>query len=314
MSLKTEIKKIFLDNTNYTNPGQAVNQASSLNTLSSDLYTDSKRFIYELLQNADDSSQNGEAVKVWIKMFDDNLVVAHSGSPFTSRDLQGICNVNNGTKKSDFTKTGYKGIGFKSVFGQSDKVTIFTKGEYFRFDSSHLFDWVWEESKITWEKNNDREFQFPWQIIPIYTEAKEVLEPINQFLKDIDANVATIIQMKNVNETSQSAQTLSQNLNMFLFLKNISEINFDITEFVSVEINRIENNRITLKKGDSSKTDWLMNTIRLTVPNDVKMTLQDERNIPEKLLNTDFIDLTLAAKVGSDGITKLSDQEKLLYS
>ncbi|OLS37742.1 sacsin N-terminal ATP-binding-like domain-containing protein [Bacillus sp. MRMR6] len=314
MSLKTDIEKIFLDNTNYANPSQAVNQASSLNALSGDLYTDSKRFIYELLQNADDSSQNSEDVKVWIKIFDDNLVVAHSGSPFITRDLQGICNVNNGTKKSDLTKTGYKGIGFKSVFGQSDKVTIFTKDEYFRFDSSYSFEWKWEESKTIWEKNNDREFQFPWQIIPIYTEVKEVYEPINQFLKDIDANVATIIQMKNVNETSQAVQSLSQNLNMFIFLKNISEINFDITELVTVEINRIENDRISLKKGNSSKADWLMNTINLTVPSDVQTALKDERNIPEKLLNADFIELSLAAKVGSDGITKLSNQEKLLYS
>ncbi|HEY5588189.1 MAG TPA: transcriptional regulator, partial [Candidatus Paceibacterota bacterium] len=270
MSLKTDIEKIFSDNTNYTNPSQAVNQASSLNALSGDLYTDSKRFIYELLQNADDSSQNSEAIKVWIKIFDDNLVVAHSGRPFTTRDLQGICNVNNGTKKSDLTKIGYKGIGFKSVFGQSDKVIIFTKDEYFRFDSSYSFEWKWEESKIIWEKNNDREFQFPWQIIPIYTEVKEVFEPVNQFLKDIEANVATIIQMKNVNETSQAAQSLSQNLNMFLFLKNISEINFDITELVSVEINRVENDRITLKRGNNLRSDWLMNTISLTVPSEVK--------------------------------------------
>ncbi len=113
MSLKADIEKTFLDNTNYANPSQAVNQASSLNALSGDLYTDSKRFIYEILQNADDSSQNSEAVKVWIKILGDNLVVAHSGKPFTTRDLQGICNVNNGTKKSDLTKTGYKGIGFK---------------------------------------------------------------------------------------------------------------------------------------------------------------------------------------------------------
>ncbi|MGS2776581.1 sacsin N-terminal ATP-binding-like domain-containing protein [Robertmurraya sp. GLU-23] len=314
MSLKPDIEKIFLVNTNYANPSQAVNQASSLNALSGDLYTDSKRFIYELLQNADDSSQENEDVKVWIKIFDDNLVVAHSGSPFTTRDLQGICNVNNGTKKSDLTKTGYKGIGFKSVFGQSDKVTIFTKDEYFRFDSSHSFEWKWEESKIIWEKNNDREFQFPWQIIPIYTEVNEVFEPINQFLKDINANVATIIQMKNVNETSQAAQNLSQNLNMFLFLKNISEINFEITESVKVEINRRENDRITLKKGNSSNVAWLMNTINLPVPSDVKTSLKDERNIPEKLLNADVIELSLAAKVGSDGITKLSNQEKLLYS
>ena len=147
MSLKADIEKIFVDNTNYANPSQAVNQASSLNALSADLYTDSKRFIYELLQNADDSSQNSNAVKVWIKIFDDKLVIAHSGSPFTARDLKGICNVNNGTKKSDLTKTGYKGIGFKSVFGQSDKVTIYTKDEYFRFDASYLFEWKWEESK-----------------------------------------------------------------------------------------------------------------------------------------------------------------------
>ena len=314
MSLKTEIEKIFLDNTNYANPSQAVNQASSLNALSGDLYTDSKRFIYELLQNADDSSQNSETVKVWIKIFGDNLVVAHSGRPFTTRDLQGICNVNNGTKKSDLTKTGYKGIGFKSVFGQSDKVTIFTKDEYFRFDSSYSFDWKWDVSKKIWEQSNDRKFQFPWQIIPIYTEVKEVFEPINQFLKDIDASVATIILMKNVNETSQAAQSLSQNLNMFLFLKNINEINFDITELVSVEIKRTENNRITLKRGNGLRVNWLLNTIRLKVPSEVKTVLQDERNIPEKLLNADSIELSLAAKVENDGITKLSKQEKLLYS
>ena len=144
MSLKVSIEQIFQDNTNYANPGQAVNQASSLNTLSGDLYTDSKRFIYELLQTADDSSLNKASVEVWIKTIGDFLVIAHSGNPFTPRDLQGICNVNNGTEKSDLTKTGYKGIGFKSVFGQSDEVTIFTEGEYFRFDSSFQFDWRWE--------------------------------------------------------------------------------------------------------------------------------------------------------------------------
>lgn len=314
MSLKADIEKIFVDNTNYANPSQAVNQASSLNALSADLYTDSKRFIYELLQNADDSSQNSDAVKVWIKIFDNNLVIAHSGSHFTVRDLQGICNVNNGTKKSDLTKTGYKGIGFKSVFGQSDKVTIYTKDEYFRFDASYSFEWKWEESKTMWENINDRKFQFPWQIIPIYTEVKGVLEPINQFLRKNNANVATIIQMKNVNETSQAAQNLSQNLNMFLFLKNVCEINFDITESVTVKIDRTRKDRIALEKGNSLKVDWLINTISLTVPYDIKAVLQDERNIPDKLLNADSIELSLAAKVGSEGITKLSSQEKLLYS
>jgi len=108
MSLKTEIEKIFAHSTGYSEAIQAVNQASSLNSLSADLYTDSKRFIYELLQNADDSSQNNEAVKVWLKIFDDYLVFAHSGKPFNVRDLHGICNVDNGTKKQTQQKLDIK--------------------------------------------------------------------------------------------------------------------------------------------------------------------------------------------------------------
>ena len=143
-NLSAILEELFNNNTDYTNPMQAVNQADSIAALSVDLYTDANRFIYELLQNADDSpSDNG--VNVWIKLFNDKLVVAHSGRAFDERDIRGICNINNGTKKSDLKKTGYKGIGFKSVFGQSNNVVIYTGGEYFRFDSSYNFGWKWEK-------------------------------------------------------------------------------------------------------------------------------------------------------------------------
>ena len=55
MNLSEHIKRIFDNNTRYALPEQAINLAESLKSLSRDLYTDSKRFIYELLQNADDS-------------------------------------------------------------------------------------------------------------------------------------------------------------------------------------------------------------------------------------------------------------------
>jgi len=314
LGLKKDVEKIFIDNTNYANPGQAVNQASSLNALSADLYTDSKRFIYELLQNADDSAFDDDGVKVWIKDFGNRLVVAHSGKPFSSRDLQGICNINNGTKKADLSKTGYKGIGFKSVFGQSENVVIFSNKDFFRFDSSYPFKWKWDDTKIKWEKENDRDFQFPWQIIPIYTEAKEVDGEIKRFLENVSANVATIIEMKNINETIQAVINLSKNMNMFLFLKNITEISFDVQELVSIEINRDVKERIKLKNGNVTESDWIISTISLSVPTGVKTELQDERNIPEKLLNTDSIEVTLAAKIGKDGINRISEQETLLYS
>ncbi|MEM6642139.1 MAG: hypothetical protein AAF616_04090 [Bacteroidota bacterium] len=316
MSLKPDIDRLYSEHTTgYSTPGLAVNQASSLDALSGDLYTDSKRFIYELLQNADDSFQNNEPVKVWLKMIDDCLLLAHSGKPFTSRDLRGICNVNDGTKKSDSQKTGYKGIGFKSVFGQSEHVTIFTNGEYFKFDSSYPFDWKWEDEREIWEKENDRNFQFPWQIIPIFTEVEEVPKPINQYIKAIDAKVATIIQLKNQQETREAIQVLSKNLNMFLFLRNISSIDFDIqTPTVSIEIDRTIKTKISLKEGGQLKTTWLIKTLSLTVPDNLKTSLQDERNIPDKLLEADTLELSMAAQLGKDGIKKLFPQDKLLYS
>lgn len=314
MSIQKTINEIFLDNTDYANPSQAVNQASSLNALSGDLYADSKRFIYELLQNADDSPLCDNNVTVWIKAFDDNLVVAHSGKPFDSRDLRGICNVNNGTKKSDLTKTGYKGIGFKSVFGQSDEVTIYSGEEYFRFDSNYPFEWKWDKNKEIWEEENDRKFQFPWQIIPIYTKSKDVNRSIDIYLSQIKANVATIIKMNDINETIESIRELSLNLNMYLFLKNVSKIYIDLDNLVTIELNKEENNKIILSKNGKIVSEWLKHTITLEVPKDVKLKIQDERNIPDKLLLASTIELTLAARIEKDSIVRLSNHEKLLYS
>lgn len=314
MKLKEEINGLFVRNTNYTYPSQSINQASSLISLSTDLYTDSKRFVYELLQNADDSSEPNQTVKVWIKIFDDYLVVAHTGKAFDGRDLRGICNVNDGTKKEDSNKTGYKGIGFKSVFGQSDKVIVFTNNEYFRFDSSYDFEWKWEDNKDIWEEKEGREFSYPWQIIPIYTEKQDVSEAVNSYLQKVNVNVATIIKLNNKEETIQAIQKLSENVNMFLFLKNISEINFDINAISRIEINRSERDKIVLKKNGIDKAQWLINTINLNVPKELKLTLQDERDFPKKLLTANTIELTLAAKMDADGIADLASDERLLYS
>jgi len=314
MSIRNIVEKLFNENTNYTTPDQATNQASSLDALSTDLYTDSKRFIYELLQNADDSPEEGSTVKVWIKAFGDVLVVAHSGQAFDERDVQGLCNVNNGTKKTDASKTGYKGIGFKSVFGQSGNVTVYTSNEYFRFDSSFPFVWRWDENKVDWERNSERDFVHPWQIIPIYTEFKDVLAPVHQYLQTINSTVATIIKLDNFTDTFLAVQELSENVNMFLFLKNISEINFELNGSYRIEINRLENGNVELKKNGNIEARWLINTINLDVPAELSSALVDERNIPDKLLRANNIELTLAAKIGESGIEELTSSEKLLYS
>lgn len=160
MAIKDITEEIFKKNTGYALPEHAIDQSQSLNALSRDLYTDAKRFIYELLQNADDSAVDGNKVKVSIRLFGNNLVVSHTGKPFEKRDLRGLCGVNDGTKKNSQDKTGFKGIGFKAVFGQSDNVTVFSQGEYFRFDAGYKHNWRtdWAVSQEAWEAENDRLF------------------------------------------------------------------------------------------------------------------------------------------------------------
>lgn len=314
MSIKQIIDEIYEENSNYTSPRQAINQAESLKSLSSDLYTDSKRFIYELLQNADDSSIKGSLVDVSIKLFDNVLVVAHTGKAFDNIDINGICNINNGTKKSSIDKTGYKGIGFKSVFGQSNKVTIFSNNEYFKFDSSHDFGWKkeWANSQKEWEEKNNRKFLYPWQIIPIYISYKEINNDIHTYLENW--NVGTIIKLLEPKDIKKAISELSSNLNMFLFLKNVNSIEFSTDKSIKINIIRDKNKEIKLSKNTKTISEWLIRTIDLNISKDLQTSLQDERNIPEKLLLTTKIELTMAIKKESNKLIKMDETDNLLYA
>ncbi len=75
-SLKQCIEDISSKNTDYKHPEQAVNQAESLKSLSSDLYTDNIRFIYELIQNADDAQAKNIILTIMEEKY---LIIAHDG-------------------------------------------------------------------------------------------------------------------------------------------------------------------------------------------------------------------------------------------
>jgi len=317
MNIKETISNIYKTNTNYNEAIQVLNQANSLESLSSDLYTDETRFIYELLQNADDSSINNQTIKVNIKLFDDILVIAHNGKIFDSRDVQGIAGINNGTKKSAKEKTGYKGIGFKSVFGKSQKVTIFSNGEYFKFDKNHNFEWksIWGKSRKEWENENDREFLYPWQIIPISINQSDIDKDVQSFIDENSIKVATIIKLSKVKEIKVAIKELSNNLNMFLFLKNIDKISFDIdTKINCISIDRSKENEIILKSNNILISKWLIYNKSLEVPNEIKVLLKKDNNIPDKLLEANNIELILAIKENGNNLVKLTVDENLLYS
>ena len=114
---------------NGKSPSDAKNLANSLRNFQIELYTKTERFIFELLQNADDFPQNGLPVEVHFTALQENILVYHNGRPFSQRDVESICSIGDSAKSKDVSATGYKGIGFKSVFTHSKRVYV-NSGSY----------------------------------------------------------------------------------------------------------------------------------------------------------------------------------------
>jgi hypothetical protein len=243
------------------------------------------------------------------------------GKPFDEKDLQGLCGVNNGTKKKDLDKTGYKGLGFKAVFGKSDKVIIYSNGVYFRFDASFQIKWNTQwgtNDQQTWEQANDRQFIYPWQINPIWTNENEVPYLITSFLRfgQRKINVATIILLNNVNEIRLAIGQLKKQPYMFLFLRNISELVFIVQSTDTISIARDLN--YGLKKvyiNQMIVSQWIIKRVELDVPEDVQDKLKKDSKAPEKLRFIKRAEMFFAAKYKDEGIIeKLQDHESHLFS
>ena len=64
------------------NPHDAATIAAQLKLNELELYTQTERFIFELLQNADDMPQKGKGVQVKLEMLDDYFLFMHDGKFF----------------------------------------------------------------------------------------------------------------------------------------------------------------------------------------------------------------------------------------
>lgn len=100
------------------------------------LYTDNSHFIYELLQNAEDT----EANHIKFVQFEDRLEVYHDGRPFTFENLQGLCDVGRSDKEGNLNKIGKFGVGFKSVFSICETVKLVSNPDNYRENASDALD------------------------------------------------------------------------------------------------------------------------------------------------------------------------------
>lgn len=187
-------------------------------------FTDKECMLNELLQNADDQlTSDGE---VHFKLSGRELVFSHFGKPFDQKDVSKICdyaNANHNEKSEDSGKTGYKDIGFKSVFTIASRVDVISNEWRFCFNE-HSPKWL----------RGPNENPFPWQICPIWCEegdltpeGKKALQENNKttFVFQLYLGTDTIIMEKLIKwiETPQR----------LLFLKHVRSLIITIGEAVT---------------------------------------------------------------------------------
>lgn len=113
----------------HTSPATNSSIANLLDEVGLNMYSSPERMFFELIQNADDAaSENGVIIN--IDKIDNYLVFTHNGFHFSKNDFESIVSAAKSTKTSK-EKTGYKGIGFKSVFTNSQQVYVHSGGVSF---------------------------------------------------------------------------------------------------------------------------------------------------------------------------------------
>ena len=299
---------------NYNHPDQATSQANSLILLSSGIYTEEERFVFELLQNAVDAhSDSSSTLSVRMEIYDNYFVFMHNGEAFTERDIEGLCDVGNGNKMKDVKKIGYKGIGFKSVFMRSNYVVVESGGYCFKFDKSHwnnYWDAHWNQEEFG-VKDDDKRYLMPWQIIPIETVA-----PIQIDTKGY--NVVTYIKVGDSSNLENKISVLLSNSQFLLFLKSKNiRMSFIVNRITKCWIDKSENNGIVVLSANGiEESRWLIHTNEsVEVPEYLRESINADINTPDKLKEAKTFDLSFAIALDKNSkLKRLEREESVIYT
>ncbi|MBD5357685.1 MAG: hypothetical protein HDR88_11885 [Bacteroides sp.] len=294
---KLLIEQSFREN---KSPKSNRESANYLKEIGADMYTGRDRMFYELLQNADDSaSQRG--VRMMIQIKDNYLILTHDGLPFSRQDFRSIVSTANSTKRLDSKKTGYKGIGFKSVFTDSNKVYIKTGGFFFCFDkNAEIFNdfrrfytcvnplYTNEQLDVFFQENIEYERDFegvehlPWQLLPFWQE--EIPKELQETSFSRRCNVAIALDLGvTISNYKEIIKGILQKPRFMLFLRNTTRIQFEDKKWNILSIAKqknLDNDIVCLKNSFADEDKEISYIVRDCNPIFVNNECFNESGIP----------------------------------
>ncbi|MCM8568893.1 ATP-binding protein [Gramella jeungdoensis] len=230
----------------HNNPASNKANAKTMREIGIGMYSSKERMIYELLQNADDSPGK-DKVEFHIDINGDYFFIMHDGAPFNKKDVKAITSAGESTKEKSKNKTGYKGIGFKSVFTNSSEVWIKSGGYQFAFlkhselfkdfDSLYFPDErraqfteeglkVEKERFLEQEEGFDSTLHVPWQLMPIWQEQlPQDFDEANFDRFNNPVQIALKLGRNNIENYKLAIDNISKRPQFLLFLRNTSKFN-----------------------------------------------------------------------------------------
>lgn len=296
------IRKIFEETGATSRDAKSISNA--LHAIMGDLYTETERFIFELLQNADDQPQEGSFVNVTLKTLNEDLLFLHSGKPFSEADVESISSIGDSTKKNDPKKTGYKGIGFKSVFSEAETVYV----------NSGNFSFAFDKKSPIYANEEDMD-AIPWQIKPIWEEKyrlpKEVQEDSQFFSAPV--GIALNVGSQNIVRYDEIINILLSGPRFALFLRNIGNIRFESARGDVIEIQKSINGNIVRVSSNENTEDWIIKDYIIPIPEETQEALQNEKLVPKKLKEAKKTKITFAAKIIDGKVVPVQDAVLFTY-
>ena len=248
-----------------TSPSSNASLANLLEEVGQNMYDSKERMFFELLQNADDASAE-KGVQVNIESVEGYLLLSHNGLPFNRKDFVSITSAARSTKRGSKKKTGYKGIGFKSVFTNSTRVIIKTGGFFFTFDKAnplfddfdnyYLFvnDITDPQKQIEYlERFKDEKEEFkgvdsiPWQLLPEWTN--QIPSTLENTIFNKKENVSIALAMSDAAKADylHSIKNVLNEPKFMLFIRHTNRIHFKDGDFSFVLAKDRTGEKITLQ-------------------------------------------------------------------
>jgi hypothetical protein len=286
----------------------------AISKLAGDMYSDlSERFVFELLQNADDMPKDQNGVNVKLHLLENNILFIHDGLPFSKEDIKAITDIGNSTKKKNPSQTGYKGIGFKIVFQESENVLIKSGGFSFSFDKNHPYYDALKRNTYAGLTNDE----IPWQLKPIWTEKyrydKEIQD--NSEFMNSNTDVAIAINTSRVGQFKTDIVSLIQEPRFILFLRNIKSIKIAGLN-TPLEITKTKSEKyISLKSNNEHLSDWLtFDDIGIKISEEVRDAIVSDKSVPPKLKEINSTKLNFICQIIDGQIAAISPEESYLFT